>query len=409
MASTKLMETSDGRRYWKISVSRGYGITPYTTRFYWPEGYSRRSAERELRKYIADFELRCSRGEVSTRAERKRREAEAQAELAKLKTVRQYAYGIFMPAKQQFISENTRSSYQSNLDLHILPAIGDMLLTDVTPAMLMKLLLDFRKEHSYASTIKVYNILNGLFEMALFDDSISVSPMRKVKRPKQKKDEKAITEADKALSADELNYVLDCVSNEPLQWQAFMFLAADTAARRGELCGLQRADIDLERGVVTFRHNLQYTKSKGIYDVAPKGGKFRSVDIGEDTIALLKEHREDQSARCVSKWVFSADGVDQPIFPTSPTRYFKSFGKRYGIPGYHPHLLRHTNASLSLTNGGDIKSIADRLGHADASTTLRMYAHANADSIRQAGQAARDALKRHKEAARQTNPDGKCG
>ena len=74
------------------------------------------------------------------------------------------------------------------------------------------------------------------------------------------------------------------------------------------------------------------------------------------------------------------------------------------MEGFHPHLLRHTSASLSLTNGGDIKSIADRLGHADASTTLRMYAHANADSVRRAGQAARDALK---EAARKAEEKDK--
>lgn len=409
MASTKLMVTSDGRRYWKISVSRGYGKSPYSTRFYWPEGYSQRAAERELRKYVAEYELKCSRGEILTREERKQQEAQARAELAKLKTVRQYANGVFMPVKLESVSENTRASYQSNLDLHILPLIGDMLLTDVTPAILTKLLLDFRRSHSFASTIKVYNILNGLFEMALFDDSIAISPMSKVKRPKQRKEEKAVSEADKALSANELNYVLDCVAGEPLQWQAYMYLAADSAARRGELCGLQWTDIDFERGIVTFRHNLQYSRAKGVYNVAPKSGKAREVDIGEDTIALLKKHRQDQAVRRVSKWVFSADGEDRPIFPTSPTRYFESFGRRYGIPGFHPHLLRHTSASLSLTNGGDIKSIADRLGHADASTTLRMYAHADADSIRRAGQAARDALKRQKEAVRNAGSEGQCG
>ena len=409
MASIKLMETSDGRRYWKISVSRGHGKTPYTTRYYWPVGYSQRSAERELRKFVADFELKCSRGEVLTRAERKQQEAAAQAELARLKTVRQYAKGVFMPAKEQSIGENTRASYQSNLDLHILPMIGDMLLTDVTPAILNKLLLDFRKDHSYASTIKIFGILTGLFEMALFDDSIPISPMQKVKRPKQRKDEKAISEADKALSAEELNFVLDCVASEPLKWQAFVFLAADTAARRGELCGLQWTDIDFERSVVTFRHNLQYTKAKGVFVVAPKGGKFREVDIGDDTIALLKEYRKDQSARRVSKWVFTVDGEDKPIFPTSPTKYFRDFGERYNIPGFHPHLLRHTSASLSLTNGGDIKSIADRLGHSDASVTLRMYAHANEESIRRAGQAARDALKRKKAEKQKSDADENCG
>jgi integrase len=74
-----------------------------------------------------------------------------------------------------------------------------------------------------------------------------------------------------------------------------------------------------------------------------------------------------------------------------------SFGKRYNIPGFHPHLLRHTSATLSLTNGGDAKNVADRLGHADAATLLRNYAHANDESIRLVGQAARDALRQKKD------------
>jgi len=45
----------------------------------------------------------------------------------------------------------------------------------------------------------------------------------------------------------------------------------------------------------------------------------------------------------------------------------------YGIEDFHPHKLRHSNASISITNGSDIASASKRLGHADKSTTLRMY------------------------------------
>lgn len=55
MASTKLMETKDGRRFFQIAVSRGYGKAPYKMRWYWPEGWSKRTAERELKKVAAEF------------------------------------------------------------------------------------------------------------------------------------------------------------------------------------------------------------------------------------------------------------------------------------------------------------------------------------------------------------------
>ena len=68
MASTKLMETKDGRRFFQISVSRGYGKAPYKTRWYWPEGWSKRTAEREAAKQAVAFELACKNGEVLNRA-----------------------------------------------------------------------------------------------------------------------------------------------------------------------------------------------------------------------------------------------------------------------------------------------------------------------------------------------------
>lgn len=64
MASIKLNETKDGRRFFQISVSRGYGKAPYKRRWYWPDGWSKRTAEREAAKQAAAFELACKNGEV---------------------------------------------------------------------------------------------------------------------------------------------------------------------------------------------------------------------------------------------------------------------------------------------------------------------------------------------------------
>lgn len=422
MAYSRKKEKKDGSIFYEI---RGYSKKKktYFSKYYYPPfGWSQKAIDKALRTECEDFQKAINSGEVLTKEETRKKEEAEKAEREKLKTVKQYGEGVFMPTKLLSISENTRLSYETNLSKHIYPVIGDTLLVEVTSAMITKLLVDFQKGHSYGSAVKVYNVLNGLFEMALYDDSIPFSPMNKVKRPKQKKDEKAVTEADKAFTAQELNYVLSCVANEPIKWQAFLYLAADTGCRRGELVGIQWNDIDLKNGIVAIKHNMQYSKAKGVYDVTPKGGKFRIVDLGEDTIAILTaykeqlqkpdelketnddsvvsidEYRKNQAKKKpLPKWVFTIDGENKPMFPTSPTEYFKDFGEKYGVPGFHPHLLRHTSASLSLTNGGDVKSIADRLGHKDASVTLRMYAHANDESIRAAGQAARDALKKQKE------------
>lgn len=394
MASIKLNETKDGRRFFQISVSRGYGKAPYKTRWYWPDGWSKRTAEREAAKQAAAFELACKNGEVLNRAQEREKAAQEAAEAAKLKTVQQYADGVFMPTKEATFSENARSSYRMFLDKHILPVLGDVLLVEVTPAMISKLLIDFQRAgYAHATAVKLYNILNGIFEMAFLDDSIPMNPMLKVKRPTPRKGEQPKEESDKAYTVQELSYILSCAAQEPLQWQTYISLAADTGLRRGECCGLQWSDIDFKAGTVTVRRNLQYTAAAGVYATSPKNGKVRVVDVGPDTLGLLKQLREKQAQSCISKWCFTQDGTAEPMHPQSPTRYFKKFGQRYGVKDFHPHKLRHSSASIAITSGADVVSVSERLGHSDTAVTLRMYAHANEESIRRAGQTVRDALK----------------
>lgn len=394
MASIKQMETKDGRRFFQICVSRGYGKAPYKTRWYWPDGWSKRTAEREAAKQAAAFELACKNGEVLNRAQEREKAAREAAEAAKLKTVRQYADGVFMPTKEATFSENARSSYRTFLDRHILPVLGDVLLVEVSPAMIQKLLVDFQRAgYAHATTVKLYNILNGIFEMAFLDDSIPMNPMLKVKRPAPRKDEQPKEESEKAYTIQDLAYILSCAAQEPLQWQTYISLAADTGLRRGECCGLQWSDIDFKAGAVTVRRNLQYTAAAGVYATSPKNGKVRVVDAGPDTLALLKQLREKQAQSCLSKWCFTQEGTAEPMHPQSPTRYFQKFGQRYGVKDFHPHKLRHSSASIAITSGADVVSVSERLGHSDTAVTLRMYAHANEESIRRAGQTVRDALK----------------
>lgn len=400
MASTKLMTTKDGRRFYKISVSRGYGKSPYSTRWYVPEKMTaKRTIERELERAVRAFEQRCENEEEPvSRAEKAEAEAKARAEAAKIKTLRQYAESVFMPSKAAIMSENGRASYQMFLDRHIFPALGDVPLLEIKPAMVKKLLLDFQKKgYAHATCVKLYNILNGLFDMAFLDDSIPVSPMLKVKRPAPRKNEPIKEESEKAFTAAELAKVLSCVAEEPLKWQVYINLAADTGARRGELCALQWQDIDWTNGTVTIRRNLQYSAQMGVYETSPKNGKSRSVDVGPETLSLLRQLREDQAKTCISQWLFTQDGTALPMHPQSPTRYFKRFGERYGIVDFHPHKLRHSSASIAITSGADVVSVSRRLGHSDPSVTLRMYAHSNEESIRRAGQIVREALKAQNE------------
>ena len=109
---------------------------------------------------------------------------------------------------------------------------------------------------------------------------------------------------------------------------------------------------------------------------------------------LLRQWQWEQSQHAISPYVFTQENSADPMHPQSPERYLRKFSKHYGIEHLHPHKLRHTFASVAITNGADIASISEILGHCDKSVTLRMYTHADKESMKRAGNVFLSALKR---------------
>ena len=394
MASTRKLTTKDGRIFYEISVSRGRGKSRLTRRWYPPDGWSRKAIERELASVAAEFERQSDAGEIVTRAEQREKAALEAAEAAKILTLQQYGERVFMPSKTVTMSENSRANYQGYLDKKIYPALGDMKLPEITPAQISALLLDIQAEGKAHSTVmKVYTILHSFFKMAYLEDMIDRNPMDKVERPKARKDE-VKTDGPLAYTPAEVQQIITGLEPEPLKWQALVHLLIDTGIRWGECCALQWRHIDFDTGAITIAGNLCYTSTKGVYLDTPKNGHTRTVYAGAHTLALLRQLRTEQAQKAISQYVFTKEGSPEPMHPQSPTRYLKKFSERYGVPDLHPHKLRHTFASIAITNGADVASVSEALGHTDKAVTLRMYTHADQESISQAAQIVREAIKK---------------
>lgn len=408
MATAKLMETKDGMKFYKISVSRGYGVSPYTTRWYVPDGWSRRAIESGLKNAIHEFQSKIDAGEVQSRAEAKEAERKQAEEDAKILTLRQYSEKVFMPQVALTASEHTRDNFQRILDVHVLPTLGGLRMKDITPRQIQALMLSLQKPNdkgktlSHATLVKIYTVLSLIFKSAFLDDTIPISPMLKVQRPKVQKAAEAATDEVEAFTADELRYILKCLDGEPLKWQAIIRLLIDSGARKGEVLGLRWSDVDFKSGSITIRRTLAYTPAKGIYANSPKSGRQRTVFISPDVVELLKqlkaEHKIVTLTNSADQYIFTQDDGILPIHPDSPNRYCKKFGDKYGIKNFHPHKLRHSFASIAIVGGADVVSVSEKLGHADVATTLRVYAHSNSEAQKRASDVFRNALDTAKKA-----------
>ena len=394
MASTRKQTTKDGKVYYELRCRISRDRPELTRRWYAPEGWSERAIQRQLAKEAAAFEEECRSGEVLSRAEQKaQQEREAQAAAA-IQTVRQYGERVFLPTKAVTCSENTRQSFSGMLEHHIYPVIGERKLPEVTSADLSALLLGMQADgKAHATVVKAYTILNLLFKMAYLSEMLDRNPMDRVERPKPRKDEAQRTEVE-AYTAEELRYILDCLKSEPLKWQAYIRLMADTGIRRGEACGLEWRSCDFEENSITIRQTLNYTKAKGVYLDTPKNGKERTLDVDPEVMELLHRLRKEQSAKAISAFVFTQEDSGEPMFPQTPERYMQKFSRRYGIEHLHPHKLRHSFASIAITSGADVASVSEILGHSDKAVTLRVYAHADKESRKRAANVFRDAVKK---------------
>jgi integrase len=164
---------------------------------------------------------------------------------------------------------------------------------------------------------------------------------------------------------------------------AAIALAAVTGARRGELCALRWSDVNWPRRILTIARSL--TVIDGVAtEGQTKTHQRRGVALDDALFALLEKRRADQGAYARQVGVdlvpdpfilsSSADG-GQPYQPDTLTDYYKRAAKRLGITT-HFHELRHFAATTAIAGGIDVRTVAGRLGHADASVTLRVYAHA---------------------------------
>lgn len=393
MASSRKLFTKDGTPFYEISVSRGRNKPRLSTRWYPPHGWSQKAIDKELKKQEASFEKAVKDGKILSKDEQKELDRLKAAEEAKIKTLKQYCESVYMPTIAVNCAENTRSSYQGNLDKWIFPALGNFKITEITAAQIDALFISMKSQgKSHATVIKVYNIIFGIFKRAYKHDLIEKNPMDKVTRPEPRKDEVKKHEPE-SYTADEIITIWNSLEREPLKWRAYVRLLIDTGARRGEICGLQWKDVDFKENRITIAGNLCYTKAKGVYLDTPKNGKIRSVDVDPAVMALLQQHRREQIQKFLGPYVFTQDDYPDPMHPQSPTRYLKKFEKKYGIPDLHPHKLRHSFASIAITNGADIASVSEKLGHSDKSVTLRMYTHADQESIKKTSDIFRKAIK----------------
>lgn len=184
-------------------------------------------------------------------------------------------------------------------------------------------------------------------------------------------------------STADLGRVLRRAAETDAPLACYLTLAAATGARRSELIALRWHDVDLDYGTVRIERGI-VSGFDGLVEKDTKTHSVRRVALDAGTVTALAVHRVAMAERAEffgasigeRSFVFSHDAdCSRPWHPDSVSRAFKRACLREGLPDARLHDLRHFVASQLLSAGVDVRTVAGRLGHRNAATTLNVYAH----------------------------------
>lgn len=261
------------------------------------------------------------------------------------------------------VKESTYVSYETIIRLHLNPAFGDRWLHQITAGDIQQFVSSKVSEDdlSSKSVVNMLVPLKEMFKHARIWGYVSRDPAELVEKPRVEQEEMDF------LSPDEIRLFLNSVM--PRHYGLFL-TAVLTGLRRGELLALKWGDIDRNASQIVVRRSLY----RGKFGSPKSKYAYRRVDMSPTLREALEEHRLVRVASELDLVFCNTEG--QPLEPDNLIkRQFHTALDRAGLRRIRFHDLRHTYASLLISQGENIKYIQQQLGHSSAKTTLDRYGH----------------------------------
>lgn len=284
----------------------------------------------------------------------------------------------------------TLKSYNTQINNHIVPALGRVKLSALAPHHIQKFYNGLNENYS-AKTIKnIHGVMHKGLKQAMDLGYIRINPADTCKLPKVVKTK--VIPMDKTI----IPVFLEAIKGH--QFETIYTVDLFTGLRQSEIIGLTWDCVDFEAGTVFVYR--QYQKLKGGYHWATlKNGKTRLIRPAKlvmDTLKAEKIKQAENRLRAGSAW----ENLENFIF-TNPlgthikhetlSKNYKKVVTEIGYPALRFHDLRHAFAVLSLQAGDDIKTVQENLGHHSAAFTMDTYAHVT-DAMRKESSERMDAL-----------------
>lgn len=326
------------------------------------------------RKYI--------RGKTREELERKVRQAQADlgmgVNINDNTTVVEFAQMWVDTYKRPKIRPQSVDAILLTMNLHILPIIGAMRVRDVRPADCARVMMEARGKAKNTQKV-IRTRMKELFTCAVENGIIARNPVTSsvaAGGPPARERE--------PLTRDQLNLLLSQIlARRDVELYTFVLLCGYAGLRESEALGLNLKNVDFDKGTVTVLEQYTARKDRTGYTSPLKTVASRRTVPAPP--ALLARLNEVAQAKGAEAYVF--DVTDQYLLRKITPRLERmcavnakgnpaSRKSPYTVPFYvHPHLLRHTYATLCFEAGLDLKEVQYLLGHSSPNMTMNVYLH----------------------------------
>jgi len=316
---------------------------------------------------------------------------EAQTALAKMVTELQHAsvtdrrgvtvarlFDAWLDHIEPHRKPSTIDRYRRKIQGRIVPALGRIRIDRLTPKRLDDQYRAWRDEGLSPSTVRLCHAhLSAALNQAVKWGWLERNPAQRASAPAQARSQA------RSITPDHLQRLIAAAEPDDPLLAVAVALAALTGCRRSELCALRWSDVDLATG--NMHVSRAYTPVNGRrIETDTKTHQSRSIALDAVAIEVLDRRWDFQ------RWYAEASDVPlgtdpyilsreptggEPLAPHGLSHAFARLNHHVGLD-CHLHELRHFTATTAIAAGADIRTVAGRLGHADPSVTLRIYAHA---------------------------------
>ena len=297
-----------------------------------------------------------------------------------------FAYSWLHNVKQHTLRQSTFDRLERELELHIIPNLGDLSIQQIDDYIIQTHVINKMKSDGYSfSTVKAeYCTLKQIFKYAIARGKITKNPLDDIELPS--KALFAPTRKRKFLSGEDRQALITtCYSKykngrRVYKYGAFFVFLLYTGLRLGEASALKWKYIDFEKRTVEVSHTVVYVrnrktgKGKMLVDQPfTKNGKSRTVYLSDAALEALEDLKEQMGYDPDGYIIHGPKGTI--MHQSDIQAIFQLILKKAGIEKCGIHALRHSFVSLMINNGVPVPMISAMVGHSSIGITMNVYSH----------------------------------